>query len=661
MIEKKDYILPSGVLSSGLLPVFDARGFSGSNANLSSDRASLAWVRDQSQMKIGLGPVLSGLGVAVPTVPPVIWPAVLEGRELAARSLIWNPALPSSVVDMLDLLRGLGVAAVSTCGSSNPGVSFRVLGRTFREPNVLTDLPLAPVTPSSLRLDVLRSLDAIHGDGKCTAWLSLISSEAAFTALFIEPPKRSLRRTAMSNENQAAMDLWRLTESAPWDPDEVPMKAFLVPKKELNARLVVDASPVNAAQIKPDNMGLPPLHEFLAEMCRYQCVATKDATSFFYQFEVEAGSRRYFTLLFNRARGAPSRRVLRKMCMGWKFAPGIAQSTSNLLCKVLKDRLRGVVDDFMVMCWVDNFVFATHNEADLATVLAAFDALAVEVNLEMHPVKKSSPGKPLVVLGFLVVNGALVHEPSWLDGFDAALEAASRGPCSLRQAAKVVGKLLWAAFARRHPIADLPATMALTQVIAAFLATGSSDWDSELQVDASAAWMEMRAFRTVMGSAFLPRSRWDKKWAVFYSDAMADAHAATWGWVSDKSVAFGTFADTEAHIFLHEFRAFAQAASSAARDNPHQRALFFVDAAAVVFAVRAGHSSNATVNSWIARLFRELPRSFEFMVCHVEGVRNPADIWTRDPQSMLLPSAPGAPHVVSDAWSWPLTSVRLMG
>ena len=63
VIEKKDYILPSGVLSSGLLPVFDARGFSGSNANLSSDRASLAWVRDQSQMKIGLGPVLSGLGV----------------------------------------------------------------------------------------------------------------------------------------------------------------------------------------------------------------------------------------------------------------------------------------------------------------------------------------------------------------------------------------------------------------------------------------------------------------------------------------------------------------------------------------------------------------------------------------------------------------------
>ena len=44
VIEKKDYILPSGVLSSGLLPVFDARGFSGSNANLSSDRASLAWV-----------------------------------------------------------------------------------------------------------------------------------------------------------------------------------------------------------------------------------------------------------------------------------------------------------------------------------------------------------------------------------------------------------------------------------------------------------------------------------------------------------------------------------------------------------------------------------------------------------------------------------------
>ena len=121
---------------------------------------------------------------------------------------------------------------------------------------------------------------------------------------------------------------------------------------------------------------------------------------------------------------------------------GRGMGRSNPLCKVLKDhRLRGVVDDFMVMCWVDNFVFATHNGADLATVLAAFDALAVEVNLEMHSVKNSCPGKPLV-LGFLVANGALVHEPSWLDGFDAALEAASLGPCSLRQAARVVGKVL---------------------------------------------------------------------------------------------------------------------------------------------------------------------------------------------------------------------------
>ena len=114
---------------------------------------------------------------------------------------------------------------------------------------------------------------------------------------------------------------------------------------------------------------------------------------------------------------------------------------------------------------------------------------------------------------------------------------------------------------------------------------------------------------------------------------MADSHAATWGWVGDKGVAFGTFEDSEAHIFLHEFRAFAQA-------NPLQRALFFVDAAAVVFAVRAGHSSNATVNSWIARLFRELPKSFEFMVCHVEGVRNPADIWTPYPCYALRPLEP---------------------
>ena len=652
----KAYVLPSGVLSSGPRSSFDARSFSGSNVNLLADRTALAWVADQSQMSIGLGPVMSGLGVAVPTDPPVQWQAALEGRDLAARALIWNPALPSSVVDMLDLLRGLGVAAVSSSGSSNPGVGFRVMGRSFREPNVLTDLPLAPVTPSSLRLENLRALDVLHGDGKCSAWLSLISSEAAFTSLFFEPPRRCLRRTNMSRDNQEAMDCWSLTESALYDPDEVPMKAFLVPKKELDARLVVDASPVNGAQRKPDNMGLPPLHEFLAEMCRYQFHATVDATSYFYQFEVEAGIRRYFTLLFNRARGAPSRRVLRKMCMGWKFATGVSQSTSNLLCKVLKDRLRGIVDDFMVMCWVDNFVFAAHSEADLATVLAAFDALALEVNLKLHPVKKPAPGKPLVVLGFLVHNGSLVHEPAWLEGFVNSLEAASRGRCSLREAARVVGKVLWAAFARRHPIADLPSTMALTQVIAAFLATGAADWDSVLQFDATAAWAEMRVFTSTMRSSFLPCSRWGKTWSLRYSDAMADSHTATWAWVDASGAEFGVFGDPEAHIFLHEFRAFAQAASSAARAYPDQRAIFFVDAAAVVFAVRAGHSSNATVNAWIARLFRELPRSFEFMVCHVEGVRNPSDIWTRDPWSMVGPSG-----ALADRWNRPLDAVRLMG
>ena len=161
---------------------------------------------------------------------------------------------------------------------------------------------------------------------------------------------------------------------------------------------------------------------------------------------------------------------------------------------------------------------------------------------------------------------------------------------------------------------------------------------------------------SVMRSPFTPCSRWGKSWSLWYSDAMADANTATWGCVSECGVSFGVFEDPEAHIFLHEFRAFAQAATTAARLSPHERAIFFVDASAVVFAVRAGHSSNATVNSWIARLFRELPASFEFMVEHIEGTRNPADVWTRDPWSMVNPSG-----VFSDRWAWPMGAVRLRG
>ena len=132
----------------------------------------------------------------------------------------------------------------------------------------------------------------------------------------------------------------------------------------------------------------------------------------------------------------------------------------------------------------------------------------------------------------------------------------------------------------------------------------------------------MRAFRTVMGSAFLPRSRWGKKWAVLLFRrhvGFARCHVGV-----DRRK-WCRFRHVRRYRGPYLFARVSDVCTGGlvALDNPHQRALFFVDAAALVFAVRAGHSSKATANSWIARLFRELPRSFEFMVCHVRRGSKP--------------------------------------
>ena len=147
------------------------------------------------------------------------------------------------------------------------------------------------------------------------------------------------------------------------------LNAFKVGKSAGLSRLVLDGTPINEVQPKPPSMELPKIHDILREVASFNCFASVDGTSYFYQFAVHEDIAKHFSFIINERRGRGGQFYLSRLCMGWKYAPYIAQRVSNLLCKVTKMRLDF---DASVVAWLDNFLFATKTEAQLEKVIETF-------------------------------------------------------------------------------------------------------------------------------------------------------------------------------------------------------------------------------------------------------------------------------------------------
>ncbi|KAJ9438427.1 hypothetical protein DIPPA_11760, partial [Diplonema papillatum] len=148
------------------------------------------------------------------------------------------------------------------------------------------------------------------------------------------------------------------------------MKAFTTPKKDgRTARLVLDARPLNDAMRRPPSMDLPRLRDFIAEVERHRFAMQCDGVSYFYQFPVDASISRYFGIGM---KGCDM--LLNVLCMGWSWAPCIAQRASNVLVRDLG------------LAWVDNFLVlgGTLDEAErnVAVFRKRAQAARVEVRAE---------------------------------------------------------------------------------------------------------------------------------------------------------------------------------------------------------------------------------------------------------------------------------------
>ena len=107
--------------------------------------------------------------------------------------------------------------------------------------------------------------------------------------------------------------------------------AFMVPKKDAYGRLVLDGRALNRAMRPPPKMEVLPIPEGINLNTAIEDYAyIYDAVSFFYQIPLHEAISLFFGIEFAQNRG--NHRffaTLMVLCMGWAFAPAIAQTVAD--------------------------------------------------------------------------------------------------------------------------------------------------------------------------------------------------------------------------------------------------------------------------------------------------------------------------------------------
>ncbi|KAJ9459017.1 Cyclic nucleotide-gated cation channel subunit A [Diplonema papillatum] len=135
----------------------------------------------------------------------------------------------------------------------------------------------------------------------------------------------------------------------------------------------------------------------------WKFVAACDAKSFFYQIPLDPGVRNFFTVNLSSARGVFKSFRLKRLPMGFSWAPAIAQRIATCLAHLVGG-----------FAWVDNFFFGADHQDELQQKIARFQSILSYVNLEIK--EPLVAVRELVALGmqFDLVNRSVRMDPSWV-------------------------------------------------------------------------------------------------------------------------------------------------------------------------------------------------------------------------------------------------------
>jgi hypothetical protein len=214
-------------------------------------------------------------------------------------------------------------------------------------------------------------------------YLKEIMSPAAFLAVFV--PSFDMKACRMPRRISRGMlrHLPKMIQNdlVDADPDVVlaALTVFLVAKKSGLGRFIHNCKWLNEQQTSPGQMGLPMMKEWIRTILSWDYANQCDGDGYFYQFVFHKEIRPWFGMRLAAERGKIAEVVMKRMSMGWKFSPRIAQRTSNFLMNDLG------------LAWVDNFGWGGDTEEEFyrkSKILAGrFQRYNVKVDADVENLK----------------------------------------------------------------------------------------------------------------------------------------------------------------------------------------------------------------------------------------------------------------------------------
>eukprot|EP01059_Diplonema_ambulator_P029743 TRINITY_DN494_c0_g1_i11.p1 TRINITY_DN494_c0_g1~~TRINITY_DN494_c0_g1_i11.p1 ORF type:complete len:676 (+),score=72.51 TRINITY_DN494_c0_g1_i11:114-2141(+) len=461
---------------------------------------------------------------------------------------------------------------------------------------------IAPITTQRLDLDKLVSLDR---EGLLTDILDVIRDERCFLKALRDDASCDLRKPSMSRSTSRHMlehlpslvSYGVFREVAPSTP-KVILPAFTVTKKSGGLRLVCDGRKLNRIMRPPPKMLLPPLHDVINRFLSSNFVIHCDARSWFYQFPLAPSVQKYFGSRLSAARGEHKTVTLQSMCMGWSWAPAIAQRSAM----VLLPPSEGV-------CWVDNFFCVGNTAEEVQRNYANFLQRCHAVGAELHWDDQGA-GKPVSTFDALGIFFDLEEKryrmsDDWVRKLVSCdeLKCVRSGRCTARQWYRVFGCIVWYYFVTNAKLCYLLDAMSFLRRMASKLGYGELGWDVEIQVPPSV----LRNVETAIGS--IATNAWVSKpscsrTVTAWSDASFDQWAAVLD-IDPPRLSQGLFTDmwAPAHIFIKEVGAALEAIQLCARHCAGSVVQLMVDNLAAVHAIRRGHSSNFAANLLLLNMY----------------------------------------------------------
>lgn len=457
-------------------------------------------------------------------------------------------------------------------------------GVKVREARKRTAAPLDTVTQNRLDYEQLKNLPAGDHEALSRA-LDWITTHKLWS--YVSDDSTLTRISRHMGADVTTMVEWGLISPG---TSRTYSHMFKVPKAD-KARLIVDCRPVNELLPSPEHMPLPNLHALLDELVDSSWIAQLDAKSYFYQFKLMGGAEEVFGVAIGDRRGSFTKFRLLVMPMGFKFAPTIAQVTSNFILENCGAGCRRAA-------WIDNFIFWGDKE-DVTLTTDVFKKLCQRVKLELKP--EEDAGEVVELLGLVV------------DTRDHSVALSEKNQARIREALEKLGKLqtprtvygvfgtvMWALYAvARHPLCQYEDFI---RIIGRIAPQSRDGWDDVIQLKPE-EWKSVQ-----MAASEAMKCKWKRENHKTPTVALwTDASSRALGWVLELTR--GDFCASQQvegeSIFLRELTAMVRGAQAASMIG--RTITVLGDNTAAVTACRKGFSKNRKANVLLRRLYRMAP------------------------------------------------------